>query len=78
MMGNRLTMFFSLRCLVIKYPIEMLGLLTIMASFTLGEMLRIIEGPVFTSGLNDYRQLSNCMWNMFVTMTTGILQKIKK
>jgi hypothetical protein len=78
MMGNHLTFFFSLKCYLIKYPIQFLILLTVTVSFTLAIMIRIVEGPVYevstTPGVpnyNDYRDFENCMWNMFVTMTTG-------
>lgn len=77
-MGNRLTMFFSLKCLLIKYPIKILVTLTLLVAFTLAFMIRILEGPVNkltqigdAKNYNDYRSFGNCIWNMFVTMTTG-------
>lgn len=81
MMGNKLSFFFALKCLIIKYPIQMLGSLTLSYVFTSAMMLKIIEGPVyylnptFNGGqnYNDYRSFVNCMWNMFVTMTTGMI-----
>lgn len=69
-----------MRCLIIKYPIEMLGSLTMAYVFASAMMIKIIEGPAYylnpiingTTSYNDYRNFVNCMWNMFVTMTTGI------
>lgn len=76
-MGNHQTMFFSLRCLLIRYPIQMLTLLTISISFTFAYMMRVIEGPVYyiltkdgRTIQNDYRSIENTLWNIFVIMTT--------
>ena len=55
----------------------MLCAFTLLTAVTLALMMKIIEGPVYYAipiggnKLNDYRDLSNCIWNMFVTMTTG-------
>ncbi len=77
-MGNHLNMEFSFRCLMIRYPIEMLGLLTFSVSFSLAYMVKILEGPLYyvlnsdgNISYNDYRDIGNAMWNVFVTMTTG-------
>lgn len=78
MLGAQLTMFFSLRCLVIKYPIRMLSVLTLLTATALALMQKIIEGHAYeilniessSTSMNDYRNVSNCLWNMLVTMTT--------
>jgi hypothetical protein len=63
---------------MIRYPIEMLGLLTFSVSFSLAYMVKILEGPLYyvlnsdgNISYNDYRDIGNAMWNVFVTMTTG-------
>lgn len=77
-MGNRLSFFFSFKCMVIKYPFHLLISLVVIVSFTLAYILRIIEGPVYYKlfngsnvVLNDFRNFANCMWNMLITITTG-------
>lgn len=75
MMGNRLTMYFSLKCILLKYPIKILVITTLTVAFTLAFMIKIIEGPMWyvtdeKNNYNDYRKFYNCIWNMFVTMTT--------
>lgn len=79
MMGYDLSMFFSIRCLIIKYPIQMLSFLSVLTASTLAFMVHIIESPVYaietkdstSKYFNDYRDYNNCLWNMLVTMTTG-------
>ncbi len=83
MMGSRLSMFFSLKCLICKYPYEMISVSTIVISFSLAKMIQVVEAPLYylttepgKSNYNDYRSFGNCVWNMFVTMTTGKLNEI--
>lgn len=78
MMGNRLSMYFSLKCMFTKYPFEMISLCTVIISFCLAKMIQVVEGPIYdlltapgSTNYNDYRSFGNCIWNMFVTMTTG-------
>ncbi len=77
MTGSILDMTFALRCSLIHRPVMMLVLLTTISSFALGNMLKVIEGPVFyvnqasKDATIDYRSLANCIWNVLVTMTTG-------
>jgi hypothetical protein len=73
MMGYHLSLFFSIRCLIIRYPIRMLGFLTVLVCSILAYMIHIIESPVRqpNGDVSLYKDISNCMWNMYVTLTTG-------
>lgn len=75
MMGIGLSSFFSFKCLMIRYTMRFLIIITGTVCVGLGYMMKVIEGPVYYlsptfPNLNDYRSYSNCFWNMFVTMTT--------
>jgi hypothetical protein len=72
MMGYHLSLFFSIRCLIIRYPIRMLGFLTVLVCTILAYCVHILEGPLTSTGYNGYKDISDCMWNMYVTLTTGI------
>jgi hypothetical protein len=73
MMGYHLSLFFSIRCLIIRYPFRMLGFLTLLVCTLLSYMIHIIEGKIEQDGkVSQYASISNCMWNMYVTLTTGI------
>jgi hypothetical protein len=78
MMGYKLNMHFSFRSLIIRYPIEILTTCTLIIAGALSFMLKILEGEAYyvakgqnLAYYNDYRTISNSMWNMLVTMTTG-------
>jgi hypothetical protein len=77
MTGSVLDMTFALRCVLIHRPVLMEIILTVISTFSLGMMLKVIEGPVYyindasQAGLQDYRSFGNCVWNVLVTMTTG-------
>lgn len=66
MMGYHLNTFFSIKCLILKHPIRMLGVITILLITMLAIMIHIVEGPIN----QDYRGLYNCFWNLLVTMFT--------
>lgn len=74
MMGKKLSMFFSFKALLISHTAFTLILCTLVISFALAYMLKIIEGPVTEfeedGGVNDYNDFGNCYWNVFITMTT--------
>ena len=61
LIGTELTRGFALRSFILDSPFSFLLF-----------MLKISEGPYYTSdmGINDYRKIKNCIWNVFVTMTT--------
>jgi potassium intermediate/small conductance calcium-activated channel subfamily N protein 2 len=69
MMGMRLNLFFTLKCVLIKYTSYALVLTTLTVCFGLAYMMKIIEGPVLPA-INSYLDYGNCFWNVFVTMTT--------
>ncbi len=77
MIGNKLSRLFAVRCIIVVYPYTFLFISGSIISITLALMLRIVEGPVFDIDKNaqlannDYRYLQNCIWNVFVTETTG-------
>ncbi len=81
MMGYNLTFLFSLKCLLLKYPIAILTTLVCITSFALAKMMQIIEAPLYElvvkkeQNYNDYRSFGNCLWNLFVTTTTGIIYR---
>jgi hypothetical protein len=77
MIGGKLSRIFAVRCIIVVYPYKFLLITGSIISLTLALMLRIVEGPIYDidknarDNNNDYRYLQNCIWNIFVTMTTG-------
>ena len=77
MTGSVLDMTFAFRCILINRPVSMEIVLTVISTFSLANMLKVIEGPVWyidqasQDNFIDYRSLANCFWNVLVTMTTG-------
>jgi hypothetical protein len=73
MMGVTLSNSFKIRCILTSKPF--ICILFSWGTFALifAYLLKIIEGPVFKANLNtiDYFSYQNCLWNVFVTMTTG-------
>ena len=84
-MSINFDMFFSLRSLIIKYPLVMQMLFTGVTSVALALMVQIIEGPVSLlintdpakPVYNEYSSYLNCIWNIFVVITTGKLISVK-
>ena len=78
MTGSRLDLIFALKCFMLNKPIICVVVIGGCSSFAFSFMLNIIEGPVYyinqssQENLLDYRNFSNCFWNVVVTMTTGI------
>lgn len=77
MFGSDLTVTFALRSLYRSYPWRVVFFFAVAVTCIGAYCLRIIEGPVWyvveasRTGLNDYRSYENCVWNTFVTMSTG-------
>jgi len=77
MTGSVLDMTFAFRCILMNRPILIEIALMIVSTFTMANMLKVIEGPVFYINVSskessmDYRLLANCFWNVLVTITTG-------
>lgn len=74
MMGMKLDLFFTLKCVMIKNTSIFLIFLTLTVCFGFAYMLKVIEGPVSritgSTHMNNYTNYGNCFWNIFVTMTT--------
>ena len=72
LIGSELTMMFSVKCLITDESFTLLFFFGIFSIATLTFSLKIVEGPVYTSGsgVNDFRSIENCLWNVLVTMTT--------
>lgn len=78
MMGMRLNMFFTLKCVLLKYTGYVLFFTTFLFGFVLAYMMKVIEGPVALIVIDDdhrrvnnsYLDYGNCFWNVFITMTT--------
>ena len=76
MMGMRLNLFLTLKCVLLKYTGYVLFFTTFLFGFVLAYMMKVIEGPVaFVIDYhrrinNSYLDYGNCFWNVFITMTT--------
>ena len=72
LIGSELTMMFSVKCLITDEPFTLLFFFGVFSIAALTFSLKIVEGPVYTSssGVNDFRTIENCLWNVLVTMTT--------
>ena len=72
LIGTQLTKGFALRCFILDKPFTFLSLFGSIIILLISFMLKILEGPYYTSdmGINDYRKIKNCIWNVLVTMTT--------
>ncbi len=80
MMGNQLNFSFSIKAVSKKYPVEFLVSFLVFTCFVFGNMIRIIETPVYSvtdNSANDYELMFTCVWNMFVVMSTGIIICLK-
>jgi len=80
MMGVNLSTSFIIRCLLTSKPFSCILLMWITLSMKFAYMLKVIEGPIydvhqlFRDNLINYKSYQNCLWNILVTMTTGILK----
>ena len=79
MMGVNLNMSFTIRCLLTSKPFSCILLTWGLLSLKYAYMLKVIEGPVydiyqpFKDNFMNFKSYQNCLWNIFVTMTTGML-----
>lgn len=77
MFGGDLSTMFCFKCYFTEHPFRFLLVYTVSVTTLMAYIMRIIEGPVYyldaTSRLmyNDFRIYENCVWNTFVTMSTG-------
>ena len=78
MLGNKLSRIFAVRCIIVVYPYRFLLITGSVLIFSLAYMLHVVEGPIYAINEdsrkynNDYTYINNCIWNILVTMTTGI------
>lgn len=78
MMGVNLSMSFTVRCLLTSKPFTCILLTWGILSLKYAYMLKVIEGPVydvykyFQDNFINFKSFQNCLWNIFVTMTTGM------
>ncbi len=77
MMGVNLSTSFTIRCLLTSKPFTCILLTWGILSLKYAYMLKVIEGPVydvhkpFRDNHINFKSFENCLWNIFVTMTTG-------
>jgi len=77
MMGVNLSMSFTIRCLLTSKPFSCILVTWGILSLKYAYMLKVIEGPVydvykfFRDNYMNFKSYQNCLWNIFVTMTTG-------
>lgn len=73
MFGKQLNLFFTLKCVFIKYSSLILSVISLVVCLCLAYMLKIIEGPnkeIDEADSSVYTNYFNCFWNVFVTITT--------
>jgi hypothetical protein len=81
MIGSNLSYIFAVRCLFHSKPVLLLSIPFISISVVLAYMLKVIEGPTYVipinkANYNNYSLYENCLWTIFITMTTGICLNI--
>lgn len=78
MLSLKNDMGFAFKCIMSKYPYLFLIYLTGISSVVLGLIMQIVEGPVHevlqvssdSVVYNDYTSLLNCLWNIYIIITT--------
>ena len=78
MIGQKLNRLFILRCMLMLYPLLTITTVGVISTIFISFIIRIIEGPLYFlkqfKALNiDFNKYNNSIWNILVTMTTGIL-----
>lgn len=70
--GLKIDVEFTLRSVMEYKPFTTLILLIFVITFTVSYILKIFEGLAYSEMdiRNDFRLLENCVWFVFVTMTT--------
>ena len=74
MLGGKVTITFAIKCTMVSNPKIFLTVVVFVSVSVLSFVIKIIEGPLnlIDNDNMDYSMLSNCVWNIFVTMTSGI------
>lgn len=64
---------FAVKCYILNQPFKFLLTFGSISILLLSFACKVTEGPIYEveMGLNDYRSLINCIWNVLVTMTTA-------
>jgi hypothetical protein len=73
MFGGRLTRLFAIKCLLIEYPLVVLGLVYISSAVFLAYILRILEYANDLSSetsMSQFKYLGDTLWFIFVTYAT--------
>ena len=78
MFGVYMSMSLNIRSVQLKSPFLSAGVFTAVLLFKFAYILKIVEGPlyelipVYKIKNMDFRNYLNCIWDVFVTITTGI------
>ena len=61
---------FAVKCYILNQPFKFLLTFGSISILLLSFACKVTEGPIYEveMGLNDYRSLINCIWNVLVTM----------
>lgn len=77
MLSIKLNYSFAFKCIIKKHPFKLLISLVVLSCTTFGLALQIIEGPVYKimieknpNDVNSYENLADCIWNVFIIITT--------
>ena len=64
---------FAVKSYILNQPFKFLLTFGSISILLLSFACKVTEGPIYEveMGLNDYRSLINCIWNVLVTMTTA-------
>ena len=73
MLGGKVSLKFAIKCMMQDNPKIFLFITVIIWVSVLSFSVKIIEGPLHQIDMdsNDYSLIQNCIWNIFVTMTSG-------
>jgi len=70
-------MIFALRCFFLNQPLICFIVIWVTAAFSLGFMLKVVEGPIYNISENsqenyiDYSNAASCYWNVLIAMSTS-------
>ena len=64
---------FAVKCYILYEPFKFLTVFGSILIMLLSFAVKVTETPIYSvdMGLNDYRSIINCIWNILVTMTTA-------
>ena len=74
MLGGKISISFAIKCMMLSKANAnvLLIICVILCVFILSFSIKIIEGPlnIIDNDLMDYSLIANCIWNIFVAMTS--------